>query len=364
MQTDKPVSAGGRYREWTSLLLIAILCFSFIVYLILYSDTSDSMKTFNLFKNVQGHPIFVQLSGQSTLFPWKESVRELRKNSTKPLLTLFTSWLDTEDKFVVHNITSVNWLALRPFVVPIVFTNEAAVEKVYTRAGWLVLPVRIAAADGVPVLKYMYLDAKKKFESDFYTYANSDILFTDSLLDTLIEILKYNSASHNSAEENSTLQHHTLIIGRRTNVYNMTMKEGSSWSEVTNVAREKGELFRSDAEDYFITSSSYPWNDIPEVVIGRRAYDNWLVLNARKQKHKVIDATDTILAVHQTTKDGNYEGMKKKTKEHNHNLLVTLYKNIQYGLGATECAEYQTIRNTGNISIIFRRNLATYCRLG
>ncbi|KAL3860529.1 hypothetical protein ACJMK2_010647 [Sinanodonta woodiana] len=361
MQTDKTVSTGCRYREWTSLLLTAILCFSFIVYLYLYVDTTNITKAITFFKNIQGDPQFVGISGQSTLYPWKQ--RELIKNRTKPLLTLFTSWLDTEDKYLVHNITSVNWLALRPFVVPIVFTNEAAVGKVYARAGWLVLPVRVAAADGVPVLKYMYLDAMKQFESDFYTYVNSDILFTNTLVDTLIEILQNNQTFHNSAQSNSTSQHHTLIIGRRTNVFNITMEEGSSWSELTKVAKKKGELFRSDAEDYFITSSSYPWIDIPEVVIGRRAYDNWLVMNARKQKHQVIDASETILAVHQTTKDGNYEGMKKKTKEHNHNLLVTLYKNVQYSLGVTECAEYQTTINTGKISIIFRTNLATYCRI-
>ncbi|KAK3599737.1 hypothetical protein CHS0354_037210, partial [Potamilus streckersoni] len=60
-------------------------------------------------------------------------------------------------------------------------------------------------------------------------------------------------------------------------------------------------LFAAYAEDYFITSTSYPWKDIPDIVIGRRAYDNWLVLNARTMMHRVLDATETILAVHQTT---------------------------------------------------------------
>ncbi|KAL3860511.1 hypothetical protein ACJMK2_010648 [Sinanodonta woodiana] len=292
--------------------------------------------------------------------PWKERLRELTKNKTIPLLTLFTSWSDEEDKYQVHNLTTLNWLSLRPFVLPIVFTNETALANVCKSAGWVVLPLRVTAADGVPVLKYMYIDAMRKFESTFYAYANSDILFTDTLVDTLIEILQNNLTSQNFIQDNSTSKHHTLIIGRRTNVNNVTFNEGSSWSEITKVAKERGSLFQSDAEDYFIASSSYPWNDIPEIVIGRRAYDNWLVLNARKHKHQVIDATNTILAVHQTTKHGNYEGIGKNNTDYNDNLLVSLYKKIHYGWGFAECVEYQTMVIAGYISISFRK-LPSYC---
>ncbi|KAK3600955.1 hypothetical protein CHS0354_004164 [Potamilus streckersoni] len=302
----------------------------------------------------------VQIIQQNISSPWKERIRELTKNQTKPLLTLFTSWTDDEDKYLVHNLTTLNWLSLRPFVMPIIFTNETALARVCESAGWVVLPLRVTAADGIPVLKYMYIDVMRRFESNFYAYANSDILFTDTLVVTLTDILKTNSALPTSDVNNSTSQDCTLIVGRRTNVNNITMEEGLSWSEITKVAKERGSLFQSNAEDYFITSSLYPWNDIPEIVIGRRAYDNWLVLNARKQKHQVIDATNTILAVHQTTKHGNYEGMAKKTTDYNHNLLVSLYKKIQYGWGFTECVEYQTTVTNGYISISSRK-LPMYC---
>ncbi|KAL3860512.1 hypothetical protein ACJMK2_010631 [Sinanodonta woodiana] len=366
-------------------------------------------------------PPNVQIIQQNVSSPWKPSIRELSKNQTKPLLVLFTSWTDNEEKYLVHNLTTLNWLSLRPFVMPIIFTNQKVLAKMCEGAGFVVLPLRVTAADGVPVLKYMYIDAMRKFKSNFYAYANSDILFTDTLVDTLIEILQNNltsqnfiqdnstsdydnstshistqdnstshqdnstshhdnSTSHNSTQDNSisrdstqdnstsrdstqdnsTWQHHTLIIGKRTNVFNITMEEGSSWSGITAVAKKRGELFRSDAEDYFITSPSYPWNDMPEVVIGRVAYDNWLVLNARKQKHQVIDATDTLLAVHQTTKNGNFEGSGKPNRDYNHNLLVSLYKSLQYNVGITECAEYKTAINTETFMITYR-NLPKYC---
>ncbi|KAK3579568.1 hypothetical protein CHS0354_010454 [Potamilus streckersoni] len=266
---------------------------------------------------------FITFHLQNILSQSSERIREIMTNRTKPLLTLFTSWNDSQDKYLVHNITSVNWLSLRPFVVPVVFTNESAVIEACNNSGWMTLPVRVAAAEGVPVLKYMYIDAMKKIDSDFYAYSNSDILFTDTLIKTLFGVLAHNSSS----------EHHTFIIGKRTNVDNVTMVEGSSWIELAKVAKKRGKVFTGYAEDYFITSSSYPWKDIPEVVIGRRAYDNWLVLNARKQKHHVIDASDTILAVHQTTKAGNFEGHGHKNGEYNHKLLAKLYKSIRYGSG-------------------------------
>ena len=46
---------------------------------------------------------------------------------------------------------------------------------------------------------------------------------------------------------------------------------------------------------------NYPWDKIPEVVVGRLNYDSFLVLNAVKSGHMAIDATKTVLAVHQTT---------------------------------------------------------------
>ena len=42
-----------------------------------------------------------------------------------------------------------------------------------------------------------------------------------------------------------------------------------------------GKLFANDAEDYFIYSrGGEDWSHIPDFVVGRRAYDNWLVDHA------------------------------------------------------------------------------------
>ncbi|XP_052807398.1 uncharacterized protein LOC128236529 [Mya arenaria] len=266
----------------------------------------------------------------------------ISKKESVPLLTLFITWNYNLEKDLVHNITVFNWMSLNPFVIPVVFTNDSDVSADCSRNGWKVLPVLVTAAEGVPVLKYMYRDVMEKYNTTFYAYTNADILFTDTLLDSLVQIITNISLD---------LTQPALIVGKRTNVKNLTSDEGSTWYNITKTAKDRGTLYTIWAVDYFITTRSFPWHDIAEVVIGRRAYDNWLVFHSRKMNYSVIDITSTVLAVHQTTKAGNKEGHSHKNSDYNHNLLIKMYKMVKYHVGVIACIEKYTKYEYGNFSI-------------
>ena len=266
---------------------------------------------------------------------------ELREG---PLMVLFTSWVTKEEKYVCHNNTLYNWNAFKPSVLPILFTNETLLAKEAVRKGWHVLPITATGTSfKLPVLRHMYMAVMKRFNATFYAYANSDILFTDSLLHTL------------KAFQNSSLSSKTpfLIVGRRTNVENVTSQEVKTWEQIKNTTLLRGKLFNPWGIDYFITSPDYPWSIIPDVVIGRVAYDNWMVWNARRLGFTTIDATNTLLAMHQTTKAGNKEGHNQKEKGYNNNVLAKVYKNIQYGGGLVTSTKYFTEHETEKESIVF-----------
>ena len=53
------------------------------------------------------------------------------------------------------------------------------------------------------------------------------------------------------------------------------------------------------------------------VVIGRPAYDNYFVGIARKSNISIVDASKSILALHQTGKDGKFDGAKNKDSRYN-----------------------------------------------
>ena len=280
---------------------------------------------------------------------YKNSMAFTMLNANATLLTLFTTWQTSLEKTICHNNTVKNWNLLKPFVQPILFTNENDLSTQVAAMGWTVLPVS-KTGRGVPVLKNMYLDTIKVFNSTFYAYANGDILFTDTLIITLLTVLTSN------LNKSKPL----MMVGRRTNMDNVTAFEARDQLTITKAAEVRGTLFSPWGEDYFITMKNYPWKDIPDVIVGRRAYDNWLVLDARKRGY-VIDATETILAVHQTTYRGNYEGHSHRDRDYNHNLLVRTFRRLHYAAGKTSCAELITRYNSTHAPQIQWRNPGKEC---
>ena len=134
----------------------------------------------------------------------------------------------------------------------------------------------------------------------FDSYANGDIVFTMSLVDTLRQIRR-GWAREVAAGARKGL----LIVGKRTNTeFHSQVLESDE--DVVKLAKN-GKLFQADAQDYFLYSrAARDWNLMPGFVVGRRAYDNWLVDNAyHDEGMDLIDASNTILAVHLTAADGN-----------------------------------------------------------
>ncbi|XP_062578077.1 uncharacterized protein LOC134247110 [Saccostrea cucullata] len=276
----------------------------------------------------------------------------LRNNKYKvPVVTLFTSWSVDIEKYLCRNTTVLNWSRLKPFISPIFFTNDTDLMTRVRNKGWNVHPV-VKTGIGIPVLKDMFLAAKNFTKSTFYAYANGDILFTEELLKTVLAVEKMIDI------HNDTI----LIIGKRTNVQNISMQDAENFDLLRNISKQRGELFTAWGEDYFITSANYPWKEIPDVVIGRRAYDNFLVIESLKRGFIVIDATKTILAVHYTTKSGNFENRKKENNDYNVKIISEYYRNetIKYVQGLTKCANYYT-NFSSNSTITLLKKKKPYC---
>jgi len=105
-------------------------------------------------------------------------------------------------------------------------------------------------------------------------------------------------------------------------------------------ARKRGTLYMYSAIDYFIMSAGgYPWHRIPrDVVVGRRGYDNFLVLAAIRDNVSVIDATKTLVAVHQTDVEGNLAGHRGRDANYNMRQLGR----FNFRTGMTSSAQYET----------------------
>lgn len=254
-------------RHFCGLLMLLVLCCSGL-YLLLYYRATLAMPSLILqrVQSLRSHVVsslrssevddYLPISGQPGDGPalnsrWNASemasIHSLRKainsGSVPPLLTLFTSWSEKDELALVRNITLRNWAQLKPFIVPVVFTNSSALAAEARTSGWDVMPVSRASV-GMPILKNMYLDAMAKYNSTLYAFANGDLLFTKSLVSTLLTVL---TAWHLPLDTSPL-----LIVGLRTNVQNVTSSESATFDDITQTALTRGKAFIKMAEDYFI----------------------------------------------------------------------------------------------------------------
>ena len=275
------------------------------------------------------------------------------RNLENNILTLFTTWSSGErDKDHLHQNTIINWGAFQPKINMVLFTNDTDDSVYATERGWTVFPVTHHYAGGAPVLRTMFQKVMESFNSTFYGFANGDILFSSNILDTLATI-----------KTKFGYKKPILLTGRRYNIDHVTVKEAASLPNIHSAAKTRGKLFDIYAEDYFITSKSFPWYTVPDLVIGRPAYDNWLVAHARCLDAVVVDTTDTITAVHQTTEKGNKESFLRATPDFNYKLIDKLGLNKNYQSGFITCPEWKSYETLcGALDVYERRSLPEYCK--
>lgn len=290
--------------------------------------------------------------GERRLHRMKSLSIEIRKK--KFLLVLATTWNLSTEKLEVYKNTAHIWSSWPLSLQPILFRSEVPSNNIrssqldmYLRRNWKIQKVLKVGCGQIPVLKSMILDVLESFTGhDYYGYANADILFDQSLLNTLESIKK-------KTPQNKPL----LVIGQRTNVNFTNHKYVVNTYNIRDIA-ENGQLARGIAVDYFITNQHFPWNQILDFVVGRSRYDNWLVSFANSQNMTVIDATKTLIAVHQTTRDGNHAGWHKPNKYCNANIIKASGKKSEnMGWGYAGCAPYYTKKNreTNEIELLYRK---------
>ena len=185
---------------------------------------------------------------------------------------------------------------------------------------------------GTPVL-FSLLERVKNACPDvpFLAYANADILFDNGLLRTLDALLAWN-------------QTEMLAVGRRCN---HDLKHSLTIQDVSQVPSE---LFTPVAQDYFIITSDMvnKWRMLlPPYVIGRRGYDNALVDWAYHHS-KLVDLTETVKALHQTTSDGNFAGHSPQNPDKEYNVELP---GAVYDHGSVAYAHYQT-KSAGHVIIV------------
>lgn len=319
--------------KWKRTFLFTIVTFGLLYVMFQYPDVKQYQH--------QGESFFLQ--------KYHGFVKK-RNTSNLPLMILFTTSSSLAENSQIYSNTLKTWASMKPFIQPVIFTNITEMSVFANAAGWYTLPLPGCTCDGVPILREMFQTIFKFTHTDLAAYANSDILFNPGLIDSLIGLKDF-------LDRNNVP---ILMTGKRIDVFIDKIKDNivANVAEVDKLLGE-GVLSWDYAADYFVTNRKFPWSKVPDLVVGRALYDNWIIDFSRKKNVKVIDSTNTVNALHQTTKSNKPRtGNSMCNKE----LLIKLRLLPQYPIkfGQISCASHQTAFSFKNNVQILPKKFLTY----
>jgi len=185
------------------------------------------------------------------------------------------------------------WTQLRPSCKIILFGDEEGTAEVAAKFGIKYVPDVERNEYGTPLVNSLFSTAQNLAKHNFVCYVNADIILMSDFV----------KAIHQVQEQSS------LIVGRR---WDLDLKEpldfsNPDWeSQLHARLAKEGSLHGLGGIDYFLFPRG-TYQDIPPFAIGRTAWDNWLIYQARALGLPVIDATKAVTIVHQNHDYGRFQ---------------------------------------------------------
>ena len=282
-----------------------------------------------------------------TTFQYTSECKIEQSRTETTVITLFTTFKEREDRKKVHSLVVKNWASLKPFVRPVLFStsvNGYLIDQA-RKYKWDILPVPRTNKFGTPFIKGMYSEAYNTFESDFYAYANGDLLFSDKLVHSLREIIKF---KHLEKRNNYTLSE-PFIVGQRSEVILDNDTKKDIWKPhmvEKTILSHMAKLHWAIAIDYFITThNGFPWSQVPDLVIGRAAYDQYILLQARYHNLTTFDITRSNPVIHLKGPHNHMTHFSDHDKDGNFNnkIIKKLHpKGVPWTAGVITATEYFT----------------------
>lgn len=250
-----------------------------------------------------------------------------------------------------------SWLALGPRVEVLIGGDDAGVEQAALELGARHVGPLERSPQGTPRLDHLFELAHAQAQGDLLMYVNADIMLFPDLLLTIDQL------QQSGADE-------YLAIGRRLD-FDQELEIDSSterWSEeFLRSARSQTKVAPAVCKDYFLFPRSL-YRELPEFLVGRGNWDNWMVHQAKWSRVRVVDVTRSLTALHQ---NHDYAHLKRGRleayvtgDEARHNERVGGGKHIVTGASANwELIDGGLRRRSGGDWFRFARDLPRFLGL-
>ena len=261
------------------------------------------------------------------------------EDKDEEFVTLFATFVDSTDinNRKYRHMVQLNFLRMSTYtcfrnkVKFIVFTQSQQTKEFITNdyPHISVLHTPLRGNFSAPMLKDIFIMAMETKQSFFYMFANADNLYDSSLIMTLSAVRR--------AWLSGYIRQKLIIYGQRNNmvVYEEILDE----MEFSRYFIQSSP-FTDFAQDYFIvTKDSIEWDLYPEVLVGRIAYDNYLVDFSVRSELESIDASNSIHLLHQSEKHTDHSSSHfKNSFENKWNYRLSNLQGVHY---STTCARYE-----------------------
>lgn|GEM_PF-1224330 len=212
-------------------------------------------------------------------------------------LTSAKSFLDPVGQNQLRAIRS--WMQAAPDAEIILYGRSDGAEHVCRDPQISYIPNIKSSPSGAPYFNAIASHASKHAKYDLQIYLNCDILLTSSILEALAKV---NFPKYLIVGQRIDLTD-GVVIDVHSEDYLLKLKEIASYGKAT--------LHSPGAMDYFVFQRGM-WQGLKPLIIGRAGYDSALVAHCLREGIPIIDATLSVLALHQFHEYGHVGGGQKE----------------------------------------------------
>ena len=191
-----------------------------------------------------------------------------------------------------------SWSMLRPACHIILFGDEDGTAEAAAEFDAGHVPDVALTEFGTPLLNDLFKRAPRLADTPLLCYANADIILMDDFM--------------RAAGAVNRLKRPFLMIGQRRDLdVSQPLDFTPGWEEKLRArALREGRLLGPIGIDYFLFPRGL-WRDIPPFAVGRPGWDNWMLWKGRSMGARLIDATPSVMAVHQKHDYGHHPDGKQ-----------------------------------------------------
>ncbi len=180
-----------------------------------------------------------------------------------------------------------SWAQLRPRPEIILFGDETGTADLCRQMGFRHVPDLRRNAYGTPLVNDLLTKGQTLASAEWVCYLNADIILLNSFTEGFQRMSHWGDR--------------WVLIGGRMDleVSGSLDFAKSEWEEdLKKKVKERGKPMQISS-DYFVFRKGF-YEEVPPFALGRGCFDNWFLWYARKKRVPLVDATPSVLVVHQS----------------------------------------------------------------